>query len=92
MRVTTAMASWVMLAPLFWGMAASDALRVLLGCTEKINSMVPLTPSGRRGTRVSIFISSGRSHAGAIFGLIKAFKTGNKFQEPFLVPLSEGFA
>lgn len=57
---------WVMLAPRFWGMAASAVVTVAEGWAANMNSREARTPSGRRDTRVSSSLILGRSEAGAM--------------------------
>lgn len=76
--VAMARASWVMLAPSFWGWFVAGARPVLLGWTENTNSMVARTPSSLRGRRVRVSTKGPRSHSGSTLGLIKALRAGRR--------------
>ncbi len=73
-------ASWVIFAPLFCGTAASDTFTVLEGWTEKTNSNVARTPSGRSGTSVNLSISLVRSHGGTCPGLTNILSDPRRFR------------
>ncbi len=73
-------ASWVIFPPLLCGTAASDTLTVPEGWTEKTNSSVPRTPSGRSGTSVSFSISLVRSHGGTWPGRTRILRAPRTFR------------
>lgn len=87
--VATATASCVMLAPCLWGVVTSAARDELLGWTEKTNSIVPRTPSGLSGTRVSVFMNACESHDGRTSGLTSVFRAGRRAQVSVLNGVSD---